>query len=251
MSLPLLGTVLETAMLFTANGYLKRRLRETHGLPPEAELPMPYVLYAGAGTGFCVSWVLTPIELVKCRMQVAGQPIDVRADVGKCHVGSAEPRHPVYAGPLDCIARALREDGVRVMYRGHMGTLLREIPGTAGWFGAYETFLRAITPTNVKRSELHPGFIVTAGALGGMTYWALMYPGDTVKSAMETVGGGGTSSSFLGTLTEIYRAGGMRALYAGITPTVIRAAPSNAVVFLAYEESTKVLSKLLGLQNED
>ena len=75
MSLPLMGTVLETAMLFTANGYLKRRLREEQGLHPDAELPMPYVLLAGAGTGFCVAWVLTPIELVKCRMQVSGQPM--------------------------------------------------------------------------------------------------------------------------------------------------------------------------------
>ena len=248
MSLPLFGTVLETAMLFTANGYLKRRLRETHGLHPDAELPMSYVLYAGAGTGFCVSWVLTPIELIKCRMQVAGQPIDVSATAGKGHVGMAELRHPMYSGPLDCVVRALREDGLRILYRGHLGTLLREIPGTAGWFGAYETFLRTITPPGVKRSELHPGFIVTAGALGGMTYWAAMYPADTVKSAMQTVGAGG-SSSFLGTLAEIYKVGGLRALYAGISPTIIRAAPSNAVIFLAYEESAKIFTRLLGLES--
>ena len=48
--------------------------------------------------------------------------------------------------------------------------VLREIPGTAGWFGAYETFLRGITPPGVKRSELNPGFVVAAGALGGEQY---------------------------------------------------------------------------------
>ncbi len=270
MSLPLMGTVLETAMLFTANGYLKRRLREEQGLHPDAELPMPYVLLAGAGTGFCVAWVLTPIELVKCRMQVSGQPMEVGGmsssssssvsgggsggttlgvDGGKGGGAKELLRHPVYKGPLDCILKAVREEGVKVMYRGHMGTLLREIRGTAGWFGAYETFLRGITPPGVKRSELNPGFVVAAGALGGMVYWAAMYPADTVKSAMQT-GGKDSQGSFMTTLASVYRAGGLRALYAGITPTIIRAAPSNAVIFLVYEECSKILNKTMALEGE-
>jgi len=263
MSFPLAGTVLETSMLFTANGYLKRELTRAGSIPPGVDLPMRYVLLAGAGTGFCVSWVLTPIELIKCRMQVAGQPMDVSASASAsgvaAGVGVSEARHPVFRGPLDCLARAVREDGLRVLYRGHTGTLLREIPGTACWFGAYETFIRAMTPVGKRREDLHQGWVIAAGALGGMAYWAVLYPADTVKSAMQTAGseaGSGSAAqqqqqqqqpSFSGTLRAIYRAGGLRALYAGITPTVIRAAPSNAVIFWAYEESAKVLNAGLGL----
>lgn len=248
MSFPLLGTVLETSMLFTANGYLKRELTRMGSLPADVDLPMRYVLLAGAGTGFCVSWVLTPIELIKCRMQVAGQPMEASAGT-PAGVATHEARHPVFRGPLDCLARALREDGLRVLYRGHTGTLLREIPGTACWFGAYETFVRAMTPAGGARKDLHQGWVIAAGALGGMAYWVVMYPADTVKSAMQTAGtaAGGGQPTFGGTLGAIFRAGGMRSLYAGITPTVIRAAPSNAVIFWAYEESSKWLEAGLEL----
>ena len=64
-------------------------------------------------------------------------------------------------------------------------------------------------------------------------------------------GGGGTAAagrpaSFLRTFASIYRAGGMRALYAGITPTLLRAAPSNAIIFLVYEEAIKAFDDAVG-----
>ena len=57
-----------------------------------------------------------------------------------------------------------------------MRQILREIPGTACWFGAYETFLRLITPPGVARKDVHPLTIVFAGGLGGMGYWTAFYP---------------------------------------------------------------------------
>jgi hypothetical protein len=227
MSLPLAGTILETATLFSANGYLKRMLRQQGALAPESDLPLPYVVAAGAGTGFCVSWVLTPIELVKCRLQVSGQPI-----AG----GAPGTFHPTYSGPFNCIARSVQAEGLRVFYHGHSGTLLREIPGTACWFAAYESFLRAMTPHGTSRSDLHPATVIAAGACGGMSYWAVMYPADTAKSAMQTAGKE-ARLSFSATLAAIFRAGGLRALYSGATPTMLRAAPSNAALFFVYERS--------------
>ena len=56
--------------------------------------------------------------------------------------------------------------------------------------------------------------------------------------------------SFSYTLAAIYRVGGLRALYAGMMPTIIRAAPSNAVIFVAYEWASKWLAAPLGLPQE-
>jgi hypothetical protein len=125
---------------------------------------------AGAGTGLFVSFVLTPIELVKCRMQVSG---------------ASGPGGHVYRGPLDCLQQSIARDGLGVVYRGHAATMLREIPGTAAWFGAYEMFARAMTPPGVSRDALPASTIIASGALGGMAYWTIMYPCDTVKSAMQ------------------------------------------------------------------
>ena len=250
MSLPLAGTVLETATLFLTNGYLKRSLAELGHIGPGDNLPMPYVLLAGAGTGFVVSFVLTPIELVKCRLQISHDA----SNLGR-------PKVP-YTGAIDCVRRSVREEGLRVMYRGHTGTILREVPGTACWFGAYEVFLRAMTPRGVRREELPSWMIVVAGALGGVAYWSVMYPADTVKSVMQTTagaaapggggggGGGGSSAtaSFSSTFWQLYRSVGIRGLYVGLSPTCVRAAPSNAIIFLGYEWSHRLLGRALGIE---
>jgi mitochondrial ornithine carrier protein len=317
MSLPLAGTVLETATLFTANGYLKRYLSDLGHMKPGDDLPMQYVLLAGAGTGFCVSWVLTPIELVKCRLQVQVVQVEAAAVAagdgaaaaaaaagaaaaaisGGGEAGAARPTPAAgssssgasaeaassssskptprpYRGPLDCLTRSIREEGVPVLYRGHVGTVLREVPGTACWFGAYETFVRAMTPVGKTRQDLPSWVIVTAGALGGMSYWTVMYPADTVKSVMQTMhvdgegggagaesgggggGGGGKGGgrrppqpSFSGTLMQLYRTVGLRGLYAGMLPTFLRAAPSNAVIFLGYEWAARWLGDALGIKD--
>lgn len=244
MSLPLAGTVLETATLFLTNGYLKRSLSEIGHIQPGENLPMPYVLLAGAGTGFVVSFVLTPIELVKCRLQVASDTAN-----------TSNPAVP-YRGAVDCISRSIREEGLSVLYRGHTGTVLREVPGTACWFGAYELFLRAMTPQGVSREELPSWIIVIAGALGGVSYWSVMYPADTVKSVMQTTaqdsssskGGPSNTSTFMKTFLQLYRSVGIRGLYVGLTPTCVRAAPSNAVIFLGYEFSSRIIGSWMGLE---
>jgi hypothetical protein len=204
---------------------------------------MPYVLLAGAGTGFVVSFVLTPIELVKCRLQVASDAAN-----------TSNPAVP-YRGAIDCISRSVREEGLSVLYRGHTGTVLREVPGTACWFGAYELFLRAMTPVGVSREELPSWIIVIAGALGGVSYWSVMYPADTVKSVMQTTAqessstkGGSNTSTFMKTFLQLYRSVGIRGLYVGLTPTCVRAAPSNAVIFLGYEFSSRIIGSWMGLE---
>lgn len=239
MAFPLVGTVLETATLFTANGTLRRALIEGGHLPPGADLPIPLVFASGAGSGLCVSFVLTPVELVKCRLQV-----QTGSDGG-----SGSGVRP-FRGPLDCLVRSVRDEGLRVLYRGHTATLLREIPGTGMWFTAYEVFLRAMLQPGQARADLHPGVIIAAGALGGCSYWGVMYPMDTVKSAMQIAqaplpradGSRAAPPTFAATLSQIYRAGGLRGLYAGLLPTLVRAAPANAAVFFVYEHAIQAMA---------
>ena len=116
------------------------------------------------------------------------------------------------------------------------------------WFTSYELFVRSMLLPGQTRSDLHPGVIIGAGALGGCSYWGVMYPMDTVKSAMQiaqapTAGGSKSSPpSFLATLALIYRTGGIRGLYSGLLPTLVRAAPANAAVFYVYEHSIQAMA---------
>merc|ERR1719478_1585952 len=87
------------------------------------DLTIPETLVAGGGAGFFVSFVLTPIELIKCRMQMG---------------------NGMYSGTLDCITKSVKSEGPGVFFKGLTATCLREVPGTAGWFGAYESFVRLL-----------------------------------------------------------------------------------------------------------
>mmetsp|Transcript_24636 Transcript_24636/g.85700 ORF Transcript_24636/g.85700 Transcript_24636/m.85700 type:complete len:315 (-) Transcript_24636:99-1043(-) len=236
MAVPLAGTMLETSCLFTANGAVKQLLKYDASVPEE-KLPMRHVLLAGGVSGLAVSFILTPIELVKCRLQVQTAALEAAA------AGTAPPPRLTFTGPVDCFTKSVAAEGLRVMYRGHAATVLREVPGTACWFGAYEAFARAMTPRGGRRENLPASTIIMAGALGGMAYWGVFYPADTVKSIMQT---GGPGSTLAGTFRRVYRAEGVRGLYRGIGPTLLRAAPANAAIFLFYELTARMLNATVG-----
>ncbi len=77
---------------------------------------MPFIskLAGGACSGISVACVLTPVELIKCRMQTANE-------------GAVR-----YKSTLDCLFKTVQEGGIRSLFRGFVGTLCREIPGNAG-----------------------------------------------------------------------------------------------------------------------
>lgn len=223
MSTALLGACAETATLFAANGVIKRRI----GGPDvkDEDMAMRDILLAGFAAGFVASFVLTPIEMVKVRMQ------------SQTAVGSQ-----LYRSPLDCLKQLVRGSGLSVLTRGFSATMAREVPGTAAWFGAYEYVLRKTTPDQHRR-DVHPLIVVTAGAIGGMAYWLVPYPADTIKSAIQS-GQSGGHHRFLPAFRHVYSHVGFRGLYAGISPTLMRAAPSNAAVFYVYGQVTQAMEDL-------
>ena len=82
-----------------------------------------------------------------------------------------------------------------------------------------------------------------SGACAGASYNLALFPADTVKSTMQTEAelrpgsapAGGGRRSFWGVGREMYRAQGIRGLYAGCGVTVARSIPSSAVIFWIYD----------------
>jgi hypothetical protein len=118
ISAPLLGSMAENAVLFLVYSEIKKQMGETPGEPPLTLLQM---CMAGGLAGGFTPFVLTPFELVKCRLQTVGQGFRT------------------YKGPMDVVLQTIKEEGFfRGLYRGNMSTLLREIPGNFCWYGVYE-----------------------------------------------------------------------------------------------------------------
>ncbi|EWC45933.1 hypothetical protein DRE_04726 [Drechslerella stenobrocha 248] len=108
----------ENAGLFFSYTISQNLLREFAypAVNPDDKLPLPALVACGAISGASCSLILTPIELIKCKMQV-------QAPVGFLGTGAA----------------IWREGGLRGLYRGCGITVLRAAPASAVIFLVYET----------------------------------------------------------------------------------------------------------------
>ena len=177
-------------------------------------------------------------------------------------------------GPISVLMSVIRTTGVRGLWLGHTGTFIRETGGTAAWFGTKEYIASLLLARRVRRGgssfseedssipstgsarpiDLLPWESALSGACAGAAFNIALFPADSVKSAMQTAEelrptmtttttGNGTTlpatQSFARTFMAMYRAQGIRGLYAGCGITVARSIPSSAIIFLIYDELKK------------
>jgi ornithine carrier protein len=112
--------MLENSVLFVAYAQIQSVIRHIVGIPKDTPLTLNQVYLAGAISGSIASLVLTPVELVKCQLQVDW---------------SVSKNRQLRRGPFHLFYKIIKENGIRGIYRGHLGTFLRETAGGAAWFG--------------------------------------------------------------------------------------------------------------------
>ena len=240
ISAPLVGAAIETSSLFfsyrVAQDLLVSivpSLRSRTDVNGKVDLPFVALLGCGAFSGAFTSLLLTPIELIKCKMQVPSPPPSLASSLG--YTTTKLP------GLVSLIRTVFHTQGVLGFWHGQLGTLIRETGGSAAWFGSYEGvklgFLRydknLKNPNDVKVWQQ-----LLAGATAGMAYNFVFYPADTIKSRMqteETKNAATARTTFLRTGKELWKQQGLRGFYRGCGITVFRAAPSSAIIFSIYE----------------
>ncbi len=244
ISAPLVGAAIETSSLFfsyrvgqdlivMASPSLQKKKEEADG---KLQLPFQHLLLCGAGSGAFTSLALTPIELIKCKMQVPINPSHLASELGYT---SARP-----LGVFQLMSNVFRTQGLLGFWHGQLGTLIRETGGSAAWFGSYEgiklLYLRHDNAVN-KIEDVKVWQQMSAGAIAGMAYNFAFYPADTIKSRMQTeeVGAAKSKGTFLSTGRELWQQSGVRGFYRGCGITVFRAAPSSAIIFSIYESLRK------------
>lgn len=185
------------------------------------------MLGCGMVAGAITSLFLTPIELVKCKMQV---PVEASGGL------ASRP------GILGVIASIYRHQGLTGYWHGQFGTFIRETGGGAAWFGGYEGMKMVFKDLNGSDDELPVWQRMAAGSVAGAAYNFTFYPADTVKSRMQTedvkqLTGGRSTFGAVG--TALWKQHGLKGMYRGCGITVARAIPSSAFIFTVYEELKK------------
>ncbi|KAF9023187.1 mitochondrial carrier [Hymenopellis radicata] len=274
----------ETAALFFAYSSFQNVIRaysfQQHPSETSLELSIPQLGLAAAGAGFATSFILTPIELVKCKMQVQMMNTHTSAHIPPIHAtpkpikkivqAPIAPNSPPRAhlstltssgsraevdayrkrlpGPFAIIKTTIQDHGVRGLWLGHTGTILRETGGTASWFAVKEYLASSLKSRRLGEGipgELLPWESAVSGALSGGACVLALYPADTVKSAIQTEDELRSHSktkqvvqrttSFWRTAARMYQMHGVKGLYAGCGMTVARAVPSSGLVFVVYD----------------
>lgn len=95
--------------------------QQLHQQQSDVQPPLRAVPTAGAVAGVALSVILSPTELVKCRMQV-GQ----------------------HTSPLACLRHVVQTEGLWGLSRGFKATLCREVPGNALFFTGEQVLLNVI-----------------------------------------------------------------------------------------------------------
>ncbi|XP_063344099.1 solute carrier family 25 member 15b [Pelmatolapia mariae] len=228
----LMANIAENAVLFMSYGFCQQVIRFTAGLHSEAVLSDVQKACAGSVASIFSSLVLCPTELVKCRLQAMHE----MASSGKI----ASSQNTVWS----VVKFIIRNEGPLGFFQGLTTTIAREVPGYFCFFGAYE-LCRTTFADYMKcgKDDIGVAPIVFSGGFGGACLWLVVYPMDCVKSRIQVMSMMGKQAGFFKTFMTITRTEGVRALYSGLTPTMIRTFPANGALFLGYEASRKLMMK--------
>lgn len=188
---------------------------------------------AGFFSAIPMTIITAPFERVKVLLQIQGQK----------QLGPGEK--PKYSGGLDVVRQLYKEGGIRSVFRGSAMTLARDGPGSAAYFATYEYVKRTLTPKDAEGNvtgELSLPAVITAGGAAGVAMWIPVFPVDTIKSRLQSAEGRPTIG---GTISGVYKRGGIKAFFPGFGPALARAVPANAATFLGVELAHKAMKQVL------
>jgi solute carrier family 25 carnitine/acylcarnitine transporter 20/29 len=204
---PLAGVAAINAIVFGVYGNTQRNLSNPDTLKSH--------FIAGGTAGLFQSFLCSPMELAKSRLQVS--------DGTK--------------GPVECLRTIYAHEGFRGIFRGLNMTILREIPAFSSYFLTYEWLTRTEDGGPISTATM-----LAAGGVAGTVSWVIVYPVDVIKSRMQIDGiGEAKYLNSIDCLKKSVSSEGYRFLYRGLTPTVLRAFPVNAATFAVVTWTMRLL----------
>jgi len=205
----LLGVAPEKAIKLTMNDLARDKLRQFNN----GELPLWAEMIAGGCGGASQVMFTNPLEIVKIRLQVAGE---------------------IASGAKVSAWGVVKELGFFGLYKGSRACFLRDIPFSMIYFPAYAHLKPALADENGYNSPLS---LLTAGAIAGMPAASLVTPADVIKTRLQVVARAGqtTYSGLTDAVKKIYIEEGFSAFWKGAVARMCRSSPQFGVTLVVYE----------------
>ncbi|KAF6176318.1 hypothetical protein GIB67_011107 [Kingdonia uniflora] len=221
MCAPLASVTFQNAMVFQVYAVLSRAFdSSTSNMDPP---PFKCVAMAGVGTGALQSMLLSPVELIKIRLQLQSSNSNRQ-------------------GPIKLAKDIIRREGLRGIYRGLVITVLRDAPAHGAYFSTYEYTREKLHVGCRKSGEESLTTMLVAGGLAGVASWVCCYPLDVVKSRLQAQDQSQPKyQGIVDCFRKSVRDEGYSVLFRGLGTAVARAFMVNGAIFAAYEITLRLL----------
>ncbi|KAK3757019.1 hypothetical protein RRG08_041795 [Elysia crispata] len=204
-----------TVIYFTAYEQIKAVLSNLDVLGRTTQ-PMVAGSLARVWAATCIS----PIEMIRTKIQ---------------------SEQLTYTQVLRAVRDMVKAKGILSLWLGLGPTLLRDVPFSAVYWSSYES-MKSYVLSTTGRCNLHFHEAFTAGAIGGTLAAFCTLPFDVIKTRRQIDIGEtaltGNKKEVTATwklIHTIYKTEGLKALFTGLFPRLVKVAPSCAIMISTYE----------------
>ncbi|XP_067372415.1 electrogenic aspartate/glutamate antiporter SLC25A12, mitochondrial-like isoform X2 [Channa argus] len=204
----LIGVAPEKAIKLTVNDFVRDKFTTQ-----DDTIPLPAEILAGGCAGGSQVIFTNPLEIVKIRLQVAGE---------------------ITTGPRVRALNVVRDLGFFGLYKGAKACFLRDIPFSAIYFPVYAHCKEKLADEEGRVGAIQ---LLTAGAIAGVPAASLVTPADVIKTRLQVAARAGqtTYSGVIDCFRKILKEEGFRAFWKGAGARVCRSSPQFGVTLVTYE----------------
>ncbi|TVY23412.1 Calcium-binding mitochondrial carrier [Lachnellula hyalina] len=202
--------------------------------------PDPGYFLAGGIAGAISRTCTAPLDRLKVYL-IANISTPAKETVDAVKKGNAATAAKHIGRPLvDATKELWKAGGMRSLFAGNGLNVVKVMPESAIKFGSYEATKRALAQLegHGDPKKINPYSQFVAGGVGGMVSQLCVYPIDTLKFRMqcETVKGGLHGNALIiATAKKMYKQGGIRSAYRGLTMGLVGMFPYSAIDLGTFE----------------
>jgi hypothetical protein len=214
-------------------------------------MPQSLANFLGGATSGCISTLLLqPLDVVKTRLQVSPHDFSLNAHnvnaaaVSLQGTGAAPGQAARHPGIVDTMRVIVRNDTTLGLWRGVTPTIIRNTLGVGAYFVTLNNLSAWLARPDGTLSDRSTLFVGAAARSISVT---ALCPLSVVKARLELAEYSTVYSSMADALRKIARNEGVRGLFSGITPAIVRDAPYSALYLLLFLKGKEAMNSTLGL----